>query len=216
MRNCGARNACPPPLEHHTDLPPLRRAISREELAALPIQRYEGEIQVVATAEELGLAMADIRQERVLGLDTETRPAFRKGEDYLPSLVQVATARRVYLLQLSRVDCAQALAEFLAAPGVVKAGVALAGDLSQLKRMFPLQPESVVDLGRVAKRHGAPQTGLRNLAALLLGIRIPKGARTSNWSAPRLTPALIVYAATDAWISRELYLAFERLGLVGG
>ena len=186
--------------------------ITREELARLPIRRYQGEVRVVATAAELEQALADIRQQAVVGFDTETRPAFTRGEDYLPSLVQVATANSVYLLQLQRLDCSDLLAELLAAPRIVKAGVALAGDLSQLQRLFPLEPVSVVDLGRVAKQHGNPQTGLRNLAALFLGWRIPKGAKTTNWAAMHLSPAQIVYAATDAWVSRELYLCFQRLG----
>lgn len=192
------------------------RAISREELASLPIRRYEGEIQVIATEEELARALADLRQERIVGFDTETRPAFRKGEDHLPCLVQLATARAVYLLPLRQLDFSRAVAAILDDPCIVKAGVALAGDLSQLKRLFPLAPAAMVDLGRVAKRHGNPQTGLRNLAALFLGARIPKGARTTNWAAPNLTPAQIRYAATDAWAGRELYLRFERLGLLEG
>lgn len=196
--------------------PESRRAISREDLARLPIQRYEGEIHVIEREAALAHALADLRQERVIGFDTETRPAFRKGEDYLPCLVQMATARAVYLLPLQRLDCASAIGEILDDPRIVKAGVALAGDLSQLKRLFPLAPAAMVDLGRVAKRHGHLQTGLRNLAALFLGIRIPKGARTTNWAAPNLTPAQIRYAATDAWAGRELYLRFERLGLLEG
>lgn len=212
-------HACPrlPPL-HHLSLPSssseYHRAISREELARLPIRRYEGEIQVIATEEELARALADIRQERVVGFDTETRPAFRKGEDHLPCLVQLATAHAVYLLQLRHLDFSRAIAEILADPRIAKAGVALAGDLSQLKRLFPLEPAAMVDLGRVAKRHGTPQTGLRNLAALFLGARIPKGARTTNWETPRLSDAQIRYAATDAWVGRELYLCFEGLGLL--
>lgn len=190
-------------------------AISREEIAELPIRRYEGVVHVVATPDALERAMTDIRQEGVVGFDTETRPAFRKGESHLPCLVQVATARAVYLLQLRQVDCAAALAELLAAPGIVKAGVALAHDLRQLKLLFPFEAASVLDLGSVAKRHGAAQTGVRNLAGMFLGVRIPKGTRTSNWAAPRLAPAQVSYAATDAWICRELYLRFQGLGLVG-
>ena len=196
-------------------LPPqYRRTIDHEELARLPIRRYEGEVVVVASENELAAAMADIRQESVVGFDTETRPAFHKGEDYLPSLVQIATARRVYLWQLARLDFSGALAELLAAPNIVKAGVALAGDLGQLRRLYPLEPVSVVDLGQIAKRHGQRQSGLRNLAALFLGARVPKGARTSNWAAAQLTAGQIVYAATDAWISRKLYLRFADLGLL--
>lgn len=190
-----------------------RRTISKEEIAGLPLRRYDGEVRVVNTAEALAEAMLDIRQERVVGFDTETRPAFQKGERYLPSLVQVATTRRVYLLQLQQLDCSREVAELLADPRIVKAGVALAGDIGQLKHLFPFSAAAVVDIGQIAKRHGNQQSGLRNLAALFLGWRMAKGARTTNWSAPSLTPAQIGYAATDAWASRELYLRFEELGL---
>jgi len=190
------------------------RTISKEDLANLPICRYEGEVSLVATLRELEQARADIRQERVVGLDTETRPSFRKGESHLPCLVQAATARSVYLFQLSRLDVFPALVELLAQPGIVKAGVGLAHDLRQLKLVFPFTVENVLDLGVVARRRGLGQTGVRNLAGMFLGFRIPKGNRTSNWAAPRLSPAQITYAATDAWACRELYVRFGRLGLL--
>ena len=71
------------------------RVISKEDLANLPIRRYEGRISLVQSSQELAEAREDLRQERVVGLDTETRPSFRKGETYLPCLVQAATAREV-------------------------------------------------------------------------------------------------------------------------
>jgi ribonuclease D len=191
-------------------------AISREEVSNLPIRRYEGDIHLVTTPRDLERAMADIRRESVVGLDTETRPAFTKGESHLPCLVQVGTARAVYLFQLQRVDCSAALTELLEAPGIVKAGIALAHDLRQLKLVFPFDPASVLDLGSIAKRHGIRQTGLRNLAGLFLGFRITKGTRTSNWAAPSLSAGQIGYAATDAWACRELYLCFQQLGFLGG
>lgn len=191
----------------------LRRTISREEINGLPIRRYEGEVHLAAAPADLERALAGIRQESVVGFDTETRPAFRKGESHLPCLAQVATARAVHLFQLQRVDCSAALAELLAAPGIVKAGVGLAHDLRQLKLVFPFAEAAVLDAGLVARRLGLRQTGLRNLAALFLGFRIPKGNRTSNWAARRLSPAQIAYAATDAWACRELYLCYQRLGL---
>jgi hypothetical protein len=209
-----ARALPPPKPKPIATLPEqYRRMIGKEEIASLPLRRYDGEVRVVNTAEALAEAMLDIRRERVVGFDTETRPAFQKGESYLPSLVQVATARRVYLLQLQQLDCSREVAELLADPRIVKAGVALAGDVGQLQRLFPFTAAAVVDIGQIAKRHGNQQSGLRNLAALFLGWRIAKGARTTNWSAPSLTPAQIGYAATDAWASRELYLRFEELGL---
>ena len=190
------------------------RSITKEDLAGLPIRRYDGVVSLVATPQELKEAREDIRNERVVGLDTETRPSFRKGETHLPCLVQAATARAVYLFQLSRLDVFPPLVELLAKREVIKAGIGLAHDLRQLKQVFPFDVENSVDLGVIARRRGFGQTGVRNLAGLLLGYRIPKGNRTSNWAAPRLSPAQVTYAATDAWVCRELYLRFEELKLL--
>jgi ribonuclease D len=189
------------------------REISREEIAALPLRRYEGDVHLATTAEDLERAMVQIRDERVVGFDTETRPAFRKGERYLPCLAQVATARAVHIFPLERLDCAAALAALLGAAHTVKAGVGLAHDLRELRRLFAFQERAVLDAGAVARRHGVRQTGVRALAAIFLGFRVPKGKRTSNWAAARLSAAQINYAATDAWVCRELYLCYERLGL---
>jgi ribonuclease D len=186
--------------------------ISREVLNELPVRRYEGPVHFVDTPALLHAARNDILAERVLGFDTETRPAFRKGESYLPSLVQIATARAAYIFPLRYPDTHGLLAELLAA-GAAKAGVSLAYDLRTLKQVFPFEERRIVDLGVIAKRQGYGQTGLRNLAGLLLGYRVPKGAKTTNWAAPQLTPAQIVYAATDAWVCRELFLHFEAAGI---
>ncbi|HZT63085.1 MAG TPA: 3'-5' exonuclease [Burkholderiales bacterium] len=192
----------------------LQRTISRDEVVALPIQRYEGETVVVGSPAELERAREDFAQEALVGIDTETRPAFRKGESYPPSLVQVATAKAVYLFQIQQLDCSSVLKGLLDSESVVKAGVSLAYDLRQLKQVFPFDEKAVVDVGWAAKRQGFEQTGVRNLAALLLGLRIPKGAKTTNWSARQLSPQQIAYAATDAWVCRQLYLRFGELGLL--
>jgi ribonuclease D len=192
----------------------IARTISREDLAELPIRRYEGRVRVVATEEELQEARSDLRQEAVVGLDTETRPAFRKGESHLPCLVQAATARAVYLFQLRRTEVFPALAELLGDARIVKAGISLKDDLRALKQVFAFTEQNMLDLGLVARANGFGQTGVRNLAGILLGTRIPKGTKTSNWAAPQLSSAQITYAATDAWACRELYLRFESLGLL--
>ncbi len=216
-----AANSLPCSKPHDTSISPkaplpdkYRREIDHEEIASLPIRSYEGEVRLVNSVPALAEAMLDIRQERVLGFDTETRPAFNKGGSYPPSLVQIATANRVYLLQLPQLDCSSALAEIMANPCIIKTGVALAGDIAQLKKLYPLEVAGVVDLGHIARRHGNKQTGLRNLTALFLGWRMAKGAKTTNWSQPQLSATQIGYAATDAWASRELYLCFENLGLL--
>ena len=192
----------------------IQRRILREQMMELPIRRYEGEVRLVETPADLEQAMQDIRQESVAGFDTETRPAFRKGESYLPCLAQVATARAVYLFQIQQRDFSAALREILSSDQIVKAGVSLADDLKKLKGIFLFEEKAIVDVGSVARRHGLKQTGVRNLAGIFLGFRIPKGTKTSNWAAPRLSAQQVTYAATDAWACRELYLAFKNLNLV--
>jgi ribonuclease D len=192
----------------------IARTISREDLANLPIRRYEGSVILVATPEELEAARTDLREETLVGLDTETRPAFKKGESHLPALVQVATARAVYLFQLRRTETHPVLAELLSDARIVKAGISLKDDLRALKQVFAFSEQNMLDLGTVARSAGLGQTGVRNLAGILLGFRIPKGTKTSNWAARELSPVQITYAATDAWACRELYLRFGSLELV--
>jgi ribonuclease D len=190
------------------------RSISRDEINALPIRRWQGEVRVITSAEEAARALAEIREETMTGFDTETRPAFKPGESYLPSLAQIATARAVYLFRLGSREVAAAVAEVLAAERIVKAGVGLADDFKALKKVIEFAEKSTVDLGEVVMRRGFKQSGVRSLAAIFLGFRVPKGSKTSNWARARLTPQQIAYAATDAWTCRELYVRFRTLGFV--
>ncbi len=194
----------------------VRPTITREELAELPIRRYEGEVHLAETPEDLARVLADLALEgtdhAVVGFDTETRPAFRAGESYLPCLAQLATARTVHLLPLQRLDCSAVLRKMFEDPAMLKVGVSVADDLKKLKQLFSFEEEAVLDLGTVAKRNGAKQSGVRNLAGLYLGFRIPKGKSTSNWAARVLSPQQVTYAATDAWACRELYLCFRSRG----
>ena len=188
--------------------------ITREQVNALPVRRYEGEVLVVGTTQELDRAWEALAGETVIGWDTETRPAFRKGESYLPSLVQAATAQAVFLFQLARMDFSKVLGGLFAEPTIVKAGISVADDLKGLRKVFPFEERSILDLGAAARRAGLGQTGLRNLAAIFLGFRLPKGTKTTNWAARRLSAQQIDYAATDAWACRELYLRFRELGML--
>lgn len=193
---------------------PARREISKEEVNALPVRRYEGRIVLVEDGAALAHAAEDAAVSGVVGFDTETRPAFRPGESYLPSVFQLAAKDAVYVLQLKDPSSAPTIRRILEDASVLKAGVSVADDLRNLKKRFAFDEAAVLDLGTVAKRHGFRQSGVRNLAALVLGFRVPKGAKTTNWAAARLTPQQLLYAATDAWVCRELYLRFRELGFV--
>ena len=186
--------------------------ITRKEVNDLPVRRYPGEVRLLG--EDAQSVLADVLQEEVIGFDTETRPSFRPGESYPPSLAQVATAHTVYLFQVAHREVAAAVAEVLASEHIVKAGVGMADDLKSLKKVIQFSEKSIVDVGSAAKRSGHQQSGVRNLVALFLGFRIPKGAKTTNWARTRLSEQQITYAATDAWACRELYLEFRSRGLV--
>jgi len=190
------------------------RKIPRQEINDLPIRKYPGAIRLIASQEQVRPALERLGKESLLGFDTETRPAFRKGRSYLPSVVQLAASDAVYLFQLNGADFSDGLRDILASPAIVKTGVAVDDDIKGLQKLSPFAPRGFVDLGDVARRLGLKTNGLRNLTANFLGFRISKSAQRTNWAAPNLTPKQILYAATDAWVSRELHTCMERLGLL--
>lgn len=194
----------------------FERAITRDQINALEIRRWEGAVVLAESAADLQNAMRDIEAETVIGFDTETRPSFRAGESHPPALVQIATARAVHLWPLLRLDCSAMLARVLENADIVKAGVGLDDDVRKLRASVELEAKSMIDLGVVARRNGIEKSSVRALAALFLQFRIPKGTKTTNWAVRRLSPQQIAYAATDAWACRELYLRFHELGLIPG
>ena len=187
------------------------RKPSKEEINDLPIERYGGPVHIIRTQEELGAAMEALAEETVLGFDTESRPAFRKGKYYPPALVQLAATDAVYIIQLTWLPLGNTLASLLADPSILKVGVAIHDDLKELQKLHEFIPAGINDLGDTARRLGLETHGLRSLAANLLGVRISKAARCSNWAGKKLHHQQIVYAATDAWIGRELYFKLKEL-----
>ena len=191
--------------------PGFAQRMTKEEINTCPVRRWEGPTHVIRTTAELGQAVLALADETILGFDTETRPAYHKGESYLPSLLQLAGEKEVFLLQLKHLGLPEPLCEILADPKVVKVGVSLAYDLKELHHLARFKPAGFVDLGNLAKQAEIKNHGLRGLAAVMLGFRIAKGAQTSNWARDVLDQVQIQYAATDAWVGRELYLKLLEL-----
>ena len=48
------------------------------------------------------------------------------------------------------------------------------------------------------------------MAANILGVRISKSQQLSNWEAETLNAHQQLYAATDAWVCREMYLKLQE------
>jgi ribonuclease D len=193
------------------EIQPLPPAVpDRQQINLLPLKKYAGPIEIVADSGRLEGIFPQLAGERVLGFDIEVRPTFRSGDHFPPALVQLAGPKKVFLLQLKKLQNLDALAALLGDARVLKAGVAVAGDIAKLREIMTFTPGGFVDLGKMAAKKGIKANGVRTLAAQLLGMRISKGAQCSNWERAELTPAQVLYAATDAWVCREIFLSLEK------
>ncbi len=184
--------------------------MTSEQIHELPLARYRGEIRLVQNPAQAREALRALSEERVLGFDTETRAAFKKGESYLPSLVQLAGEGIIWLFQLTHLEGLAGLGRILTNQDILKTGVALGRDVKELREIKEFEPSGFVELEKVSDDAGIVANGLRGLAAIVLGRRLSKSAQRSNWARPRLTEKMIQYAATDAWASREIYLRLTK------
>ena len=185
--------------------------LTKEEINLLPAINYEGEIVLVRSDEELQLAVNELKKNSLLGFDTETRPKFTKGAMNLPSLIQLATNKKVYLIQLQHITQTEELSKILSDEHIIKAGVAIHDDYRSLARLFPVSQGGLVDLAKLANQKGIKAQGLRTISANLLGYKVSKGAQCSNWASETLSHSQIQYAATDAWIGLILYTQLIQL-----
>jgi ribonuclease D len=201
--------SAPQSFEHQSN--PSWERMQKDEINERPIRKYEGKVHLIRSETELSEAVRLLEKESLLGFDTETRPAYRKGESYPPALLQLAGANEVFIFQLKFTGLPRPIIGILSNPDIVKAGVSLNYDIAELRNVVHFEPAGFVDIGNLAKKHGIQNHGLRGLAAVLLGFRISKSAKTSNWASNELTPSQITYAATDAWVGRELYLEMRKI-----
>ena len=188
----------------------FKKKLEKQEINALPLKTYDGKIFIINRLQDVNTSCSILQKENILGFDTETRPAFQKGEYYTPSIIQLAGEKSVYIFQLHQVGFCKPLKQLLSNRGVLKCGVAIKHDLSQLNLLSEFIPRGFVDLGELARKSLVPHHGLRGLAAYFLHFRISKQAQLSNWNVKTLKKKQIIYAATDAWLGRELYLKFKK------
>jgi ribonuclease D len=183
----------------------FRSSIKKEEINELKMLKFPGKIHLVTNTEEaIGIA-AELEKEDILGFDTETRPSFKKGESYDVSLLQLSTKTDAYLFRLNKMSFPKELAQLLADPNIVKAGVAVRDDIKSLQKLQPFKEEGFCELADFAKELGVQNFGLRALCAIFLDFRLSKRAKITNWEQPKLTAAQIEYAACDAWVGLEIY-----------
>jgi ribonuclease D len=183
-----------------------KKEISKEELALLPHGKYQGEIELITDKHKANKALEDLMQCNIIGMDTEARPAFRKGQSFPVSLVQLASDKKVYLFRTLQTGKLTLLEELLKDSNITKVGIAVHDDLKDISRRLAYTAQNVIDLNILAQEKGFKNIGARKLSALILNIRISKAQQVSNWENRILTKAQIDYAATDAWLCREIYL----------
>jgi ribonuclease D len=185
--------------------------ITREEIDLLPRKKFEGEIFYIDSYEAFMKFFPLIDGEKILGFDTETKPAFKKGVLNEVSLLQLCNSEKCFLFRLNRIGMPEMLTSLLSNKNIVKTGVAIRDDISGLKRLRHFEPKNFIDLQPFVKDFGIEDNGLKKLVANILGFQISKRQQTSNWEQEILTPAQIEYAATDAWVCYEIYMSLNNI-----
>jgi ribonuclease D len=188
-----------------------RIRITSEEINALPLRAWEGRVDVITDPSEIDSAVKEIKKHRVIGFDTESKPAFRKGEYNPVSLIQVAIPDHVFLFRVNITGFASNLADLFSSERITKVGVAIYDDIKELRRLREFEPAKVIELSQMAEKKGIINAGVRGLTGLLLDFRISKRQQTSNWENKKLTKSQITYAATDAWVCLEIYEKMIRM-----
>jgi ribonuclease D len=183
-----------------------KKFIAKEDINLLELDKYNGETILVDTDAELEKACSEIEKCAIIGIDTETKPSFRKGQMNTVALLQISTDKKAYIVRLKKVKMSKRLADIFTNEAIQKIGIAIFDDLKDLKKIIPFTDKSVVDLNLLAPKLGFENIGAKKLSALVLGFRISKRQQVSNWELEKLSQAQIDYAATDAWICREIYL----------
>lgn len=183
--------------------------MSADEINQLPLASCPVPFFVVPREVSLEEMAERLAREPIIGFDTETKPAFRAGQKFSPALMQLATSRAVYLVQLKFLKHLKPLQRLLELPSL-KVGVGIGEDLRRLLPYFDLRGNQrgsqFIDLTLLARSKGLSVGSLRGLTAELLRQRVSKGAQLTNWAMPQLTYAQLRYAALDAWLSREIFL----------
>jgi ribonuclease D len=189
----------------------LPLTISHEEINELPLGAFEGKVLVVSDEKLLPRVFDEVREHKVVGFDTETKPVFVRGQQNKVSLLQIALPDKVFLVRIKFTGMHAPIIQFLESEGIQKAGVALRDDIKALQRLKNYEPAGFIELADMSKRAGLQVESVKKLTALLLGFRISKSAQTSNWEADVLNEKQISYAATDAWACLEIYHKLREL-----
>ncbi|MCI6476005.1 MAG: 3'-5' exonuclease domain-containing protein 2 [Mucispirillum sp.] len=165
---------------------------------------FQGPITVVDNISKAEEALDKLFAAKCIGFDTESRPAFFKGQKFPVSIIQLATNEEAFIFQLKYVRFAGRLVELLSDESIIKVGVGVQDDIRRLNELCKFKHGGFFDLSAEMKRKGVVQSGARALTARYLGRKLVKSSQKTNWAVSRLTERQLEYAATDAWICLQL------------
>ena len=195
----------------------ISHSITKSEINDLPLIAWDGTVKILVDIEQMQEAVEILKGELILGFDTETRPSFRKGEYYPPALIQIANEDCVYLFRICKTSTFESLLPILENEKIIKAGVGISDDVKQLNKLAEFSANGFIEISEITDKIGYKNRGLRALTGLLIGGRISKASQVTNWAKPQLDSKQVRYAATDAWVSREIYLrAVSKLHSING
>lgn len=187
-------------------------SISPEEIGALELASFPGEIVVVDTeGDAFHRALRYLKRQKVLGFDTETRPTFSPDQHANgTALLQLSGGGKAILFRLKTLGLPRPLAAILANPSILKVGAATLDDVRGLQKLTKFSPQGFVDLQNLVWEYGIRDKSVKKMTAIILGVKISKAQQLSNWEAEHLSESQQRYAATDAWVCREMYLRLQN------
>ena len=188
--------------------------LGKDHIKTLPVCSFNGKIHLITEIKDVTDAISILSKYPVLGFDTETRPVFRIGVQHNVSLLQLSTPEEAFLFRLNHLGFPSALLEILEDSAILKVGVAILDDIRGLQKLSNFKADGFIELADIAGNLGIVTCGLRNLAAIFLGVRVIKKAQLTNWERPVINSKQSLYAATDAWICLEMYLFLKRENLL--
>jgi ribonuclease D len=171
----------------------------------MPKAEFQGKIHVLQTEAETKKAVDYLSSQKIIGIDSETRPSFAKGKTYKVSLLQMTSEEHCFLFRLNFIGLIQSLIELLENPTIVKIGISLRDDFMVLHKLATFSPQMCIDLQNYVSPFGIQEKSLQKIYAILFEEKISKTQRLSNWESNELTNAQKIYAATDAWACLKIY-----------
>ena len=185
--------------------------IDKSAISAMPTVVFEGRIITIDNATDVDKAVKALSQESVVGIDTETRPSFRKGVQHNVSLIQLSTPDTCFLIRLNRTGIPDSLIAFLEDKQIAKIGLSLHDDYQALNKRRKFKAGGFVDLQKEVGNFGIEEMSLQKIFAIIFKQRISKSQQLSNWENDVLTDKQKQYAATDAWACLMIYNQLKQI-----